>query len=82
MSVRFLFYLFEIDRDGDPLEAAPVLESRTLPPAVGAVDRVRDRVPVFVVQIVAHLFQFKKNKSSVNTRNSRVYVHFYRLALN
>lgn len=54
-SRRGEFYLFQIDGDGDPLEAAPVLESGTLPPAVGAVDHVLYRVPVLVVQVVAHL---------------------------
>ena len=50
-----LRYLFQIDGDGDPLEAAPVLEGRALPPAVRPVDHVLDRVPVLVVQVVAHL---------------------------
>lgn len=50
-------YLFQIDADGDPLEAAPVLERRALPPAVRPVDHVLDRVPVLVVQVVAHLIE-------------------------
>ena len=47
--------LFEVEADGDPLEAAAVLEAGTLPPAVGAVDGVLDRVPALLVAVVADL---------------------------
>jgi len=44
--------LFEVERDRDPVELSSVSDSRTLPPAIAAVDGVVDRMTFSIARLV------------------------------